>query len=182
MPALRTPRLLLVTALVLACAPPALAQRAVTGDLQAQMTPQEFRAAGLDKLSPAELAALNAWLQGKVADASAQAAEQARRESAQALAQAKEQGRQEVIAKNRGFFDFGSSEPIESTLSGRFDGFGKGKHYVLANGQEWEQTEAASLDGVHLVDPKVSIRPGLMGVWYMRVDKYNTQAKVRRIK
>lgn len=161
----------LAAALLLAAAAPALAQRSVADDLQRQMTPAEFKAAGLDKLSADELTALNDWLQGKV-----------KQETQVGLEQAKEEGRREVINKNRGFFDFGSREPIESTLIGRFDGFGKGKRFVLANGQEWEQTEPASLQGVHLQAPKVSIRPGIAGVWYLRVDRYNTQAKVRRIK
>ena len=52
--------------LALAAIAPAHAQRTVSGDLQSEMTPSEFKAAGLDKLSPAELAALNGWLQGKV--------------------------------------------------------------------------------------------------------------------
>ncbi len=34
------------------------------GGIQQAMTPQEFKAAGLEKLSPGELAKLNAWLQG----------------------------------------------------------------------------------------------------------------------
>ena len=166
------PRLLLAAAL-LAFAPGfAVAQQLDRQqDLQQQMSPAEFKAAGLDKLSNDELAQLNAWLQGKV-----QGETQAVRE------QAREEGRQEVITRNRGFFDFGSRDPIVSTLVGRFDGFAKGRHYVLANGQEWEQTEAANLSGVHLDAPEISIRPGLMGVWYMKVSRYNTQAKVRRIK
>ncbi|UYB53426.1 hypothetical protein OCJ37_05630 [Xanthomonas sp. AM6] len=162
--------LVLCAALAVSAAP-AAAQRAVAGDLQTQMSAQEFKAAGLDKLSPQELAALNAWLQGKVAQ-----------ETAVALEKAKEEGRQEVIVKNRGFFDFGSQEPIESTLVGEFTGFSKGRRYVLANGQEWEQTESASLSSVRRNAPKVRIKPGIAGVWYMQVDTYNTQAKVRRVK
>ncbi|OAX55966.1 hypothetical protein [Xanthomonas graminis] len=162
--------LVLCAALAVAAAP-AAAQRAVAGDLQTQMSAQQFKAAGLDKLSPQELAALNDWLQGKVA-----------KETAVALEKAKEEGRQEVIVKNRGFFDFGSQEPIESTLVGTFSGFSKGRHYVLANGQEWEQTEAASLASVRRNAPKVKITPGIMGAWYMQIDTYNTRAKVRRIK
>ncbi|MDL5365324.1 hypothetical protein QSH18_06875 [Xanthomonas sp. NCPPB 2654] len=162
--------LVLCAALAVSAAP-AAAQRTVAGDLQTQMSAQEFKAAGLDKLSPQELAALNDWLQGKVA-----------KETAVALEKAKEEGRQEVIVKNRGFFDFGSQEPIVSTLVGDFTGFSKGRRYVLANGQEWEQTESASLSSVHRSAPKVRIKPGIAGVWYMQVDTYNTQAKVRRVK
>src|SRR5262245_28155985 len=34
------------------------------GAIQEEMTPEEFKAAGLDKLSPGELAKLNDWLNG----------------------------------------------------------------------------------------------------------------------
>ncbi|MEG2804586.1 hypothetical protein [Stenotrophomonas sp.] len=168
-------RLLASAAVLLCLATPALAQRVVEGDLQQQMSPAEFKAAGLDKLSPAELTALNGWLQGKVAAASADAREQV-------LEQAREEGRQEVIVKNRGFFDFGTKEPITSTLPGEFRGFGKGRKYVLANAQEWEQTDDTTLSGVRKTDASVSIAPGVAGVWYLRVEGVNTRAKVRRTK
>ncbi len=168
-------RVLAAAAVLLAMAGPALAQRVVEGDLQQQMSPAEFKAAGLDKLSPAELAALNGWLQGKVAAVSADVREQVREE-------AREEGRQEVIVKNRGFFDFGSKEPIVSTLQGEFRGFGKGRRYVLANNQEWEQTDDTTLSGVRRTDPEVSIAPGVMGAWYLQVKGTNTRAKVQRIK
>lgn len=45
-------RLLASAAVLLSLASPALAQRVVDGDLQQQMSPAEFKAAGLDKLSP----------------------------------------------------------------------------------------------------------------------------------
>jgi len=166
---------LAAAAVLLAMAGPALAQRVVEGDLQQQMSPAEFKAAGLDKLSPAELAALNGWLQGKVAAVTADVREQVREE-------AREEGRQEVIVKNRGFFDFGSKEPIVSTLQGEFRGFGKGRRYVLANNQEWEQTDDTTLSGVRRTDPEVSIAPGVMGAWYLQVKGTNTRAKVQRIK
>ncbi|WP_314106285.1 hypothetical protein [uncultured Stenotrophomonas sp.] len=168
-------RLLACAAVLLGLAGPALAQRVVGGDLQQQMSPAEFKAAGLDKLSPAELAALNGWLQGKVAAVTADVREQAREE-------AREEGRQEVIKKNRGFFDFGSKEPIVSTLQGEFRGFGKGRRYVLANQQEWEQTDDATLSAGRRTDPEVTITPGLMGSWYLQVKGINTHTKVRRVK
>ncbi|TDV31813.1 hypothetical protein [Stenotrophomonas sp. CC22-02] len=169
------PRLLACAALLLAVSAPALAQRVVEGDLQQQMSPAEFKAAGLDKLDAAELATLNRWLQGKVEAATTQAVAAVREE-------AREEGRQEVIVKNRGFFDFGSSEPITGVLQGEFRGFGKGRIYALDNGQEWEQTDATTLAGVRKASPRVSIKPGVMGVWYMKVDGVNTQPKVRRTK
>lgn len=165
-------RLTTLALATLLCLPAlAQAQRVVDGDLQQQMTGSEFKAAGLDKLSATELAALNAWLQGKVQQATAGVAEQAR-----------EEGRQEVISKNRGFFDFGSREPIEAGLVGEFNGFGKGRLYVLDNDQQWEQTDDTRVAGVHKLAPKVKITPGLMGVWYLQIEGLNTRAKVRRSK
>jgi hypothetical protein len=40
------------------------AREKMSEDIQQIMTPEEFKAAGLNKLSPEELAKLNAWLQG----------------------------------------------------------------------------------------------------------------------
>lgn len=167
-------------------------QAAPATDLKQQMSPVEFKAAGLDKLSAGELAQLNAWLNHAVdtqsAAASAQAraeAEQARAEAERARAQvatAREAGRKDVVEANRGFLTFGSDEPIESSISGQFDGFGKGRKWTLANGQVWQQADAATLEGVHRTDPKVSIKPGMFGAWYMRIEGFNTSASVKRIK
>ncbi|WMJ70212.1 hypothetical protein [Stenotrophomonas sp. 24(2023)] len=154
---------------------PALAQRVVAGDLQTQMSPAEFKAAGLDKLNAGELATLNRWLQGTVEKATTEAVAEVREK-------AREEGRQEVIVKNRGFFDFGSKEPINAVLTGDFRGFGKGRTYVLDNGQEWEQTDATTLAGIRKTSPKVAISPGVLGAWYLKVEGVNTQAKVRRTK
>jgi len=169
------PRLLACAAVLLSLSAPALAQRVVQGDLQQQMSAAEFKAAGLDKLNAAELATLNRWLQGKVEAATTEAVAAVREE-------AREEGRQEVIVKNRGFFDFGSNEPISGVLQGEFRGFGKGRIYVLDNGQQWEQTDTTSVSGVRKQSPKVSISPGVMGVWYLKVEGVNTQPKVRRTK
>jgi hypothetical protein len=50
---------------ILSCLEPARAAREeVSGGIQQMMTPEEFKAAGLSKLSPEELQKLDAWLQG----------------------------------------------------------------------------------------------------------------------
>jgi hypothetical protein len=158
---------------ILALAPLAWSQPStpLTANVEQQMSADEFKAAGLDKLSAQELAALNAWLQHKVVQ-----------ETSKAVEVAKEEGRKEVKEINRGFFDFGTSEAIESALVGEFNGFAKGRKYTLENGQVWEQIEPATLAGVRRTNPKVSIKPGMFNNWFMRIDGYNTAAKVRRIK
>ncbi len=136
--------------------------------LEQEMSAEEFKAAGLDKLSAAELARLNAWLDRKIDAETVRAAEQAQ---------------DKVKNEVRGFFNFGTTEPIASNIVGEFRGFQKGRNYLLANGQEWEQTDEASLVGVHKTDPVVRITPSRVGnAWYMAIDGYNTRAKVRRVK
>lgn len=142
----------------------ALAQKPIERD----MSPEEFKAAGLDKLSPEELARLNVWLGRKIDTATTEAA-----------AQAKDKVEQE----NRGFFHFGSNDPIVGRIAGEFRGFGKGRTYTLDNGQVWRQTDGASLVGVKLDNPEVRINPSISGnAWYLAVKGYNTRAKVERVK
>ena len=136
--------------------------------IQQQMTPEEFRAAGLDKLSAEELARLNGWL-GRTLEV----------ETAKAATAAKKK----VEDDNRGFFNFGSTDPIKSTIPGEFRGFANGRSYTLANGQVWRQVDDASLVGVRLADPAVTITPSKIGnLWYMAVGRYGTRAKVMRTK
>ncbi|HZH44740.1 MAG TPA: hypothetical protein VEY50_11725 [Lysobacter sp.] len=136
--------------------------------IEQQMTPEQFKAAGLDKLSAEELANLNAWLNRTVETESAKAA---------ALAE------QKIKNDARGFFNFGSVEPIVSQLEGEFRGFAAGRSYTLANGQVWQQIDGATLSGVRLSAPKVRITPAIVGnTWYLAVDGYNTRARVVRTK
>ncbi|WP_202844440.1 hypothetical protein [Luteimonas saliphila] len=168
---MRTLHLLLLATLL---ALPALALAQQAPPIEQAMSAEEFRAAGLDKLSSEELARLNTWLDRRVQQETSAAV-------AAATEQAREEGRKEVVEKNRGFFHFGSEEPIEANIVGEFNGFGSRKRYRLDNGQVWEQTDAATLAGVRKSNPKVRIKPGLMGAWWMSIDGYNTRAKVQRV-
>ena len=154
----------LLAALLFVAAPAAAQQQAIEN----QMTPEEFKAAGLDKLSSGELARLNAWLNRTIEG-----------ETAKAATEAKEK----VVEEHRGFATFGSSEPIESRISGEFRGFGSGREYTLENGHVWQQVDHSKLSGVRLDSPAVQLNPSVMGnAWYMKVEGYNTRAKVVRVK
>ncbi|GAB6196434.1 hypothetical protein [Lysobacter xanthus] len=156
-------------ALVLAVALACTAFGAIAAPpIQQQMSPEEFKASGLDKLSADELARLNTWLGRTIESETAKAAVAAKKK---------------VEDDNRGFFSFGSTDPIKSTIAGEFRGFGTGRTYTLANGQVWRQVDEASLAGVRLTDPQVTISPSVIGnAWYMAVGKYGTRAKVMRVK
>lgn len=158
----------LFTAL-LALAPCAFAQQPTQQQpIQQQMTPAQFKAAGLDQLNAEQLANLNAWLSGTIEAEASKAAITAKKR---------------VEDDNRGFLNFGSSEPVVGRISGEFRGFGKGRSYTLDNGQVWQQTDDATLAGVKLSSPQVKITPSMIGnAWYLQVQGYNTRAKVQRVK
>jgi len=164
-PALRAS---VLAVLLFAASLPAMAQGVADGQpIEERMTAEEFAASGLGKLSAEELANLNAWLRGTLTQ-----------ETARAAAAAEEK----VKDDNRGFFHFGSDEPIVARLAGHFDGFGRNRRYTLDNGQVWKQTDNQRLEGVELDRPQVTIAPGVFGnVWYLRVEGYNKRAKVERI-
>jgi hypothetical protein len=129
--------------------------------LEERMSAADFRAAGLDKLSDAELARLNAWL----------------RQHAPVVAAPARVG----PAPRRGLLDRG--ERVVSRLAGDYRGqSGKGTRLTLENGQVWEITDSsARLTNQTLSHPKVIIEPGLIGGWYLRLDGYNARVTVRQI-
>lgn len=154
----------LLAALAFAALPAAAQQQPI----EREMSPQEFKAAGLDKLSAEELAALNAWLGRKIDTVADTAAQQAKKK---------------VEDENRGFFNFGSTEPVVSRITGEFRGFARGREYTLDNGQVWRQTDDAELVGARATNPEVRINPSLAGnIWYLAIKGYNTRAKVERVK
>src|ERR1044072_10045990 len=79
------------------------AQEEMSGSIQDMMSPAEFKAAGLDKLSSEELEKLNAWLQGY-------------REATEKVTEKKTEKR---VASQQSFFHH---EPIVSRVDGSFAG------------------------------------------------------------
>ncbi|HET8818854.1 MAG TPA: hypothetical protein VFM73_04855 [Xanthomonadaceae bacterium] len=161
----------LLATLLAVAAPASFAQDADQRPIEQRMSAEEFAAAGLGKLTPAELAALNDWLRGTLEV-----------ETERAAAVAAEAAAEKVKDDNRGFFHFGSDEPIVAHLQGHFDGFARNRRYTLDNGQVWKQTDSARLEGVERDNPEVTISPGMFGnVWYLQVEGYNKRAKVERV-
>ncbi|MGY0560144.1 hypothetical protein ACW7G2_05435 [Luteimonas sp. A277] len=164
------PRLrLMIVAVALACATPAMAQQG----LQQQMSAEEFRASGLDKLSAAELANLDRWLQRQQEETTV-AVERA-------VEQGRGEGREQALQEVQQGAPVPPAGPVRGILSGQFNGFGRGQRYTLDNGQVWEQTDGTRMDGVRVSSPAVTISPGVLGVWWLRIDGYNTRTKVRRV-
>ena len=118
MPRLRPLRFPLALAALLALAPSTYAQPPI----EQQMTPEQFRAAGLEKLSPQELAHLNAWLNNTLEV-----------ETTKAAALAKDK----IETENRGFLPTGKRDPIVAKIAGEFRGFAIGRTIFGAPARDW---------------------------------------------
>lgn len=135
--------------------------------LEERMTGNEFRAAGLDQLTPEQLAALNAWLRKDLERAPV------------AVAQPPEDRRGFPLRAT----DQGPDDDIVSRIMGELHGLTNQQRITLENGQEWQIVDSTrSLGGVTLVDATATIRRGRVGGWYLSVSGYNTQLRVKRLK
>lgn len=149
--------------------------------IETEMSASERSATGIERLTEAERAQLNAWLADRAARTGA--APQGGPDVDARVAEAREAGRREALADAQTIRPARQSrEPIESTIPGTFQGFGQGREFTLANGQVWKQTDSTTLAGARGSDVAARIRPGALGVWWLQVDGYNRQAKVERVR
>ena len=141
--------------------------------LEERMSAKEFKEAGLDKLTPEELAKLNEWLGSRALAPSAAYAP-----GVQATMPAPPEDRRGFLASE------GDGSAIVGSIAGEYKGWRKkGDKIFLANGHVWEVVDAdAPKLAISVTDPTVKIEPGMLGAWYFSVDGYNARVRVRRIK
>lgn len=148
--------------------------------LEERMSAAEFKAAGLDKLSAAELAQLNAWIDRELKLPAASAQATAASAPASAAAASAPAAAAPASADMRGFdLNAGRSE-IRSEIVGSFTGWSGRTVFRLANGQVWQQSENDAF-AVNLESPGVVIEPAAFGTWLLKVDGYNRSVRVKRI-
>jgi hypothetical protein len=70
---------------------------------------------------------------------------------------------------------------IESVISGEFEGWRPGDTVQLKNGQLWQITDGSNAV-VYAQDPKVKIRRGALGAFYLEIEGTNHSPKVRRLR
>lgn len=171
-------RLVIVAVLALAGLSPALAQDAGYVPVEQRFSAAQLRETGLDQLSPAQLARLNALLRDDQTAQVAAVREETRREvAAAAPAEAEAEG-------GRGMFDR-RAEPVVSRIVGEFRGWTSGTVLTLANGQRWRvvQTSQLYLPKSKYVDgPAVALTPGLVSGWYLQVEGQSPRAKVQLVR
>lgn len=138
--------LALVAALSLGSVSVGRAQEDGSGGIQQAMSPAEFKAAGLEKLSPAELTKLNAWLQGY----REQEVAKVEKKSAQREKQAK-------------------LSLIVSRIDGVWNGVAPGEIISLEDGSKWKLANKDEHYGGVADHPAVAVyKAGIFG-WKMRV-------------
>jgi hypothetical protein len=160
-------RLPVVLLLSLAALAPGATARAA-GDfstLEERMSDEEFRAAGLDRLSAEELANLNAWL--------------ARRNMSTRPAPA---GGSAGFKPDGLFGDAGDRGRVVSRATSNQDEIATGTLIALENGQSWRITDGnLSLSG-GLAGRTVTVEPAAMGSWLLKVEGYNRALRATRVR
>lgn len=138
-----------------------LAADAPDFDVMKSMSAADFRATGLDKLSDAQLKALDAWFaayQQQHAPPCNNAAAGATPAAAAA-----------------------DAYPLTAHITGEFHGWNGSTRVTLDNGQVWEQMDDAVVTAGRMTNPKVTITRGLLNSFYMSVEGVNDTVLVKRI-
>lgn len=69
---------------------------------------------------------------------------------------------------------------VESHIPGTFEGWSQGSVISLANGQVWQVMDEGSRR-MRLQDPRVRVRRGAMGAFYLEFEAHNHAPRVRRL-
>jgi len=155
------PRHLLPFLLILPlCGLTAWAQQPSNG-LQQRMSSTEFKAAGLDKLSPQELQNLDEWL----------------RTHAKVTTKMVDSSGEPVFYANKS-----ERQKIYTRIKGHFDGWSGSNEYTLANGQAWKQIGSDTVSCMTADNPSVKVKPSAMGNWLMYVSGCNDSVHVERVR
>lgn len=144
--------------------------------LEQMMGSERFNQAGLQQQSPAQLQILQDWI---VAHGEDLTEVQPASETASATTAANKSSRRWFggsIATRK--VDAPSSTVI-SKIDGEFSGWRGSTTLQLENGQLWRIKDGSSLSVRSPLDsPQVTITPGMIGGWYLKVKGYNTSALV----
>lgn len=140
--------------------------------LEEQMTGTEFSGAGLDKLTPQELEALNAWIRRRSLATLDVAPAAAAADSAAA-----------ATGDRRGFKDDDDEKrsTITSRIIGRFSGWDGQTVFKLENGMIWEQVDKDKFYVKEIQNPVANIEPGMFGRWHLSIEGHDSECRVERI-
>jgi hypothetical protein len=151
-------RLMLPAALaVLIAAMPVMAQQ--FSSLEERMSAADFRAAGLDRLTPQQLQFLDDWLR------------------------IHEQVKTVSASGNPVFYpDNQPRDKFTSHMVGHFSGWSGHNMFTLDNGQVWKQAESGAYSCPSVDNPTVTIKPMILGSWLLYGQGCNQSVRVERVK
>jgi hypothetical protein len=159
-------RLIAPVLLILSC----MLASAADAPFTSTLTPEERKAAGVDALTPEQLARLDAFVQrynaGEVAREVDVAVKVAREEE-------KQEARRRIMKEEK--------LDVESRIVGDISGWKGGTIFNLENGEAWQQSNQESYYYGRVSNPKVVIKEaGLSGNW-MFIEGF-PPLRVRRVK
>lgn len=137
--------------------------------LEEQMNGTEFQAAGLEKLTPEELASLNTWIRmHSLATLDAPRINDSR-------AMAGEDGGEKPGIEEM------EREPIETRINGTFVGWDGHTIFKLENGMIWAQADKDKFYSRELINPRVVVEPAMFGNWRLSVEGIDEDVRVERL-
>ena len=167
----RVPRAILLgiglTAAAITCAAP-------PAPIEQRLTPAQLHDTGLDTLRPDQLALLNRLLMESAADATAPAAD--------ASTAAASTGDVRPLAPDPTAFAGAMDGPQKAELTGMLEGWQPGTVFALRNGQQWQVLKGQWRLSKPLSKAPVTLVPGVMGRWFLRVDDSIPMARIQRIR
>lgn len=138
-----------------------------------QLMGPKFREAGLDRATPEQIAILEQFMIEHAAEL--RALTPASDTASAAAVVAAEPAR----ARNTEKKSAGNNERVSSRIPGAFRGWRPGMTLTLENGQRWRIVDDSTLTTRAMENPVVTIEPGMLGTWWLRVDGYNSAARVK---
>lgn len=161
------------------------AARDVPAALQPYMTQDEYRAAGLHKLNPAELAQFQAWFVRTVEGRELPPPAAAQAPAPTAAAEAGDVPRRAGRTESERLFgneQMENAREITARIEGTFEGFDGPTRFRLDNGQVWEIVDRLQFTPLEPIpNAQVTIRRGAFNSYRMQFEGYNRWYQVKRI-
>ena len=156
---------------------------AAEGGFSRRLAPEDFRAAGLGKLSAEEIARLDALVERERAGAGAKSANGGSPAVGTAVRApitpaAKSDRDVKVVVAPGTKIEFSA---VESRLTGVFTGWEPRGVFALENGQRWREANGSTYVSPPLPAPKVRITPGALGTFWMEIEGVRVRVKVVRV-
>jgi hypothetical protein len=146
-------------------------------DLLKEMSVEDYRATGLDKLSDAQVKALSAWF----ANYESQHVKDCAKSAALIPAIAPTAAATKPAATTSKRHKIDGNVVTTSRIQGKFTGWYGSTVFKLQNGQTWEQSDNQVMTIAAMQNPEVTITKGAFNVYYLQVKGLLDSVQVNQI-